>query len=277
MKLKSKRLINAVLRNTISILLCSTVIVPLYMVFINSIKTRSEGNLMGMGLPSEWVWGNYKTVIEQGKLVLSFFNSCVYAFAGSIAVVFISALGTWVLERRSKERNAKWLYFLFLIGLFLPINYVTLIRIMSTLGLYGTRISMILYYIGANASFTIFVTYGYFSSIPREMDEAAIVDGLNPMHTFTIVVFPLLKPIIFTAFILTFMGIWSDFITPLYLINRTALWPMNLAIYNFFGRFYQQWNLVFADIILTIIPVFVLYILCQKYIISGLTAGSTKG
>jgi len=277
MKLKGKFLINAVVRNAIAIFLCSTVIIPLYMVLINSIKTRREGNLMGMSLPSEWVWENYKTVIEQGKLIFSFLNSCIYAFTSSIAVVFLSAIGTWVLARRGKSHNAKWLYFILLIGLFLPINYVTLIKIINTLGLYGTRLSMVLYYIGANTSFAVFVTFGYFSSIPRELDEAAIVDGLSPLRTFTTVIFPLLKPITVTVFILTFMGIWSDFTTPLYLINKTDLWPMNLAIYNFFGRFYQQWNLVFADIILTIIPVFIIYILCQKYIISGLTVGSTTG
>jgi len=277
MKLKGKFLINAVVRNAIAIVLCSTVIIPLYMVFINSIKTRREGNLMGMSLPSEWVWENYKTVTEQGKLILSFFNSCIYAFVASIAIVFLSALATWVLARRRKTRITNWLYFILLIGLFLPINYVTLIKIVNILGLYGTRLSMILYYIGANTSFAVFVTFGYFSSIPRELDEAAIVDGLSPLRTFSTVIFPLLKPITLTVFILTFMGIWSDFTTPLYLINRTDLWPMNLAIYNFFGRFYQQWNLVFADIILTIIPVFIIYILCQKYIISGLTTGSTTG
>jgi len=275
MKLKNKNLMR--LRFAIVVFLCSTVIIPLYMVFINSIKTRREANLMGMSLPSEWVWENYKIVIEQGKLILSFINSCIYAFAGSIAVVFLSALGTWVLARRVKTRSTKLLYFILLIGLFLPINYVTLIKIINILGLYGTRLSMILYYIGANTSFAVFVTFGYFNSIPRDLDEAAIVDGLSPIRIFTTIIFPLLKPITLTVFILTFMGIWSDFTTPLYLINRTDSWPMNLAIYNFFGRFYQQWNLVFADIILTIIPVFILYILCQKYIVSGLTSGSLTG
>jgi raffinose/stachyose/melibiose transport system permease protein len=268
--------VQALLRQIIALVLSAAVVVPMYMVLVNSFKTRREGNLMRMTLPSEWLWGNYSTVIEQGKLVSSFFNSCLYAFAGSAGVVFIAALATWVLSRRTDQR-AKGIYLFLIVGLFLPVNFVTLIRIMSALGLYGTRIGMILYYLGANAAFSVFVSYGYFGSVPRELDEAAVIDGVGPFRTFVSVIFPLLKPICATIFVLTFIGIWGDFTTPLYLINKTSQWPMNLAIYNFFGRYSQQWNLVFADIMVTVLPVFIIYLICQKQIISGLSSGSVKG
>jgi raffinose/stachyose/melibiose transport system permease protein len=266
----------AALRQIIALALSAAVIVPMYMVLVNSFKTRREGNLMRMTLPAEWLWENYSTVIEQGKLVSSFFNSCLYAFSGSAGVVFIAALATWVLSRRT-DRRAKRIYLFLIVGLFLPVNFVTLIRIMSALGLYGTRIGMILYYLGANTAFSVFVSYGYFGNVPRELDEAAVIDGMGPFMTFVSVIFPLLKPICVTVFILTFIGIWSDFTTPLYLINKTSQWPMNLAIYNFFGRYSQQWNLVFADIVVTVLPVFVIYLICQKQIVSGLTSGAVKG
>jgi raffinose/stachyose/melibiose transport system permease protein len=231
---------------------------------------------MRMTFPTEWFWENYTTVIEQGKLLSSFFNSCLYAFVGSGGVVFIAALGTYALARRT-NRLAKGIYIFLIIGLFLPVNYVTLIKIMSSVGLYGSRLGMILYYLGANAAFSVFICYGYFSNIPRELDEAAVVDGVSPFRTFVSVIFPLLKPICVTVFVLTFIGIWSDFTTPLYLINKTSMWPMNLAIYNFFGRYSSQWNLVFADIVVTVLPVFVIYLFCQKQIVGGLTSGAVKG
>jgi raffinose/stachyose/melibiose transport system permease protein len=269
-------MVQAALRQILALGLSAAVIVPLYMVLVNSFKTRREGNLMRMALPGEWLWENYSTVIEQGKLVSSFFNSCLYAFAGSAGVVFLAALGTWVLARRT-DRAAKGLYLFLILGLFLPVNFVTLIKLMSALGLYGTRAGMILYYLGANAAFSVFVSYGYFGNLPRELDEAAVIDGVGPFMTFVSVIFPLLKPICVTVFVLTFIGIWSDFTTPLYLINKTSQWPMNLAIYNFFGRYSQQWNLVFADIMVTVLPVFIIYLICQKQIVSGLTTGAVKG
>lgn len=271
-----KPIILACVRQCIAILLSLAVLVPMYMVLVNSFKTRREGNLMRLALPTEWLLENYTTVIEQGKLISSFFNSCIYAFVGAGCGVFIALLGTYVLARR-KDKLAKAIYLFIIIGLFLPVNFVTLIRMMSAAGLYGTRLGMVLYYLGANAAFSVFVGYGYFGNIPRELDEAAVIDGSGPFRTFISVIFPLLKPICVTVFILTFITIWSDFTTPLYLINRTALWPMNLAIYNFFGRYLQQWNLVFADIVLTVLPVFVIYLLCQKQIVGGLTSGAVKG
>jgi len=269
-------LFQEVARQAIAILLSAIVLVPMYMVLVNSLKTRREGNLMRMSLPTEWLWENYLTAIEQGKLISSFFNSCFYAFLGAGCVVLIASICAYVLARRN-DKLTRRLYLFLIVGLFLPGNFVTLIRIMSNLGLYGSRLGMVLYYLGANASFAIFVSYGYVFNVPRELDEAAFIDGLGPLRTFISIIFPLLKPICVTVFILTFMGIWSDFTTPLYLINRTSQWPMNLAIYNFFGRYYQQWNLVFANIILTVLPVFIVYLICQKYIISGLTSGAVKG
>ena len=270
------RTVQGAARQLLAVFLSITVIVPMYMVVVNSFKTRREGNLMRMSLPSEWLWENYTTVIEQGKLVSSFFNSCLYAFTGAGGVVFIAALATYVLARRT-DKLAKGIYLFLIIGLFLPVNFVTLIKIMSTIGLFGSRLGMILYYLGANAAFSVFVTYGYFGNVPRELDEAALIDGVGPLRTFISIIFPLLKPICVTVFVLTFIGIWSDFMTPLYLMNLTAMWPMNLAIYNFFGRYSSQWNLVFADIVLTVIPVFIIYLLCQKQIVSGLTSGAVKG
>lgn len=274
--MKSKTTFAAAVRQGLALILCASVILPMYMVFINSFKDKRGGNLMGFDLPKQWLFENYVTVFEKGKLATSFFNSCLYSFVSAICVVFIAALATYVISRRSGKR-AGFLYLFLIIGLFLPVNYVSLIKIMSMLGLYGTRLGMILYYLGANMSFAVFICYGYFSNVPRELDEASLIDGASPMRTYVSVIFPLLKPICVTIFVLTFMSIWSDFTTPLYLINQTNMWPMNLAIYNFFGKFDSQWNLVFADIMMTVFPVFIVYLLCQKQIVGGLTTGAVKG
>lgn len=116
----------------------------------------------------------------------------------------------------------------------------------------------------------------FVGTVPVELDEAALIDGVGPVRLFFRIVSPMLTPVIITCLLLQFVGIWSDFLTPLYVISSSKLWPMNLAVYNFFGRYGSYWNLVFADIILTIFPMIVLYLIGQRYIISGMTSGALK-
>ena len=114
-------------------------------------------------------------------------------------------------------------------------------------------------------------------TIPRELDEAAIIDGCGPVKFFFSIIFPLLTPAWVTAAILSFLSIWSEFLLPLYFLNSSNKWPMTLAVYNFFGMYEASWNLVSADIVLTILPVMIVYLLGQRYIVSGMTGGAVKG
>jgi raffinose/stachyose/melibiose transport system permease protein len=159
----------------------------------------------------------------------------------------------------------------------LPGNYVTLIKVMQVLHLINTRVGLILLYISMGVASSTFIIYGFVSSVPREMDESAAMDGARPLRLFFSIIFPLLQPVMITVGILTFLNVWNDFITPLYMLNRSSAWPMTLSIYNFFGRYQQDWNLVFADMVLTVLPVVVVYLLGQKSIVSGMIAGAVKG
>ena len=118
--------------------------------------------------------------------------------------------------------------------------------------------------------------YAFIESIPREIDEAAIIDGCGPFTLFSKIIFPLLTPAWVATAILSFLDFWSEFILPLYFLQSSAKWPMTLAVYNFFGMFESNWNLVSADIVLTILPVIVVYLVGQRYLVSGMTAGAVK-
>ena len=274
--MKRKKQLLTLLKHLISIVLCTMVIIPFVIIVINSFKTTKEAALMGLDLPNKIMWENYSTVIQKGKLAQSFVNSLIYALVPCSAIVILCGMASFVLSRRASKIN-QWLYTFMILGIFLPVNYLALIKIMKIFGIYGSRLGVILFFIAANIAFSTFVIFGFIDSVPREVDEAAIIDGAGPLQLFFKVIFPLLKPVLVTAFILMFMGIWSDFMTPLYLINKTSMWPMNLAVYNFFGQFKASWNLVFADIVLTTLPVLVVYLIGQKQIISGLTSGAVKG
>jgi raffinose/stachyose/melibiose transport system permease protein len=118
---------------------------------------------------------------------------------------------------------------------------------------------------------------GFVKSVSREIDESAVMDGASTFKIFFSIIFPLTKPINITLVIFAFLGIWNDITLPLYFINNSDNWTMPLSAYKFFSQYSRDWNLVFADMVLMTLPVFIVYILGQRYIVSGLTAGSVKG
>lgn len=263
------------IKHIVFTLLSLVVLVPFYMVLINSFKTKGEAARMSLSLPTVWQFSNYIEVIEKGKLLQGFGNSLLYAGVSTLLAVITSAMAAFVISRR-KEKLSNGLYYFIICGLFFPINYVTLLNVLSSMGLNGTRLGIILVFSSSMIPFCVFIIRNFMSSVPVELDEAAVIDGVGPINLFFRIILPLLKPVLVTCFLLQFVGVWSDFLTPLYLADSSSIWPMNLAVYNFFGKNYNQWNLVFANIILTILPVIVLYLFGQKYIISGITSGAVK-
>ncbi|MDR3595193.1 carbohydrate ABC transporter permease [Clostridium sp.] len=271
-----KKSVGSIIGNIITVFISLLVLIPMLVLFLNSFKTQGESNKMSLSLPKEWIFANYKTVIEQGKLISSFFNSLLYATCSVLIIVIVVAAAAFVIARNRKGIN-NIIYYFILSGIAIPINNVALMKVLQALNLVNTRIGIILVYAAINIPLSLFLSYGFISTIPREIDEAAVIDGCGPIRLFTKIILPLLKPIISTLFVLNFMAVWNDFTMPLYYLNNSAKWPMTLAVYNFFGAFENSWNLVSADIILTLLPVLIIFILGQKYIVGGVAAGSVKG
>jgi raffinose/stachyose/melibiose transport system permease protein len=251
-------------------------LLPAAVIIVNSIKTRDEATTMTLSLPSAFAAGNFATVFEKGNLATTFLNSSLYAIASAALIVLVTLAAAFVLSRR-KGRASGLIYYFIVLGTALPTNYVALMKVMKTLALINTRGGMILLYAAIGIPISLFIAYGYISTIPREIDEAAVIDGCTPLSLFSLVIAPLLKPIAATVFVLDFMSSWNDFIMPLYFLNSTAKWPMTLGVYNFFGMYQTQWNLVSADILLTSLPVLAVFVFGQKYIVGGITAGAVKG
>jgi raffinose/stachyose/melibiose transport system permease protein len=185
-------------------------------------------------------------------------------------------MSAFVFSRNPSKLN-KFIYFFIILGISLPINYVALMKILQISMLNNTRLGIILLYTAVNIPISIFIMHSFVSTIPKEIDEAAIIDGCSPLKIFFYVIFPLFKPVVVTVGVLCFMSCWNEFIYPLYYLNSSFKWPMSLAVYNFFGQYVREWNIVCADIVLTSLPVIIVYILGQKYIVSGMTVGSVKG
>jgi len=273
--MQKKNIVIRSAQNLLAWVVSLILLVPGALIFLNSFKTQAESYTLDFSLPKKLMIENYFIVIERGNLVKAFFNSLLYATGSTIILVIVSSLAAFVLVR-NRTRVNMFIYYFIILGIALPINYVSLMKVMIMLGLNNTRIGVILLYAAIGVPFSIFIASGFIDSIPNELDEAAIIDGCSAGQLFFKIIFPLLKPATATLFVLNFLGTWNDFTITIYFLNNSSKMPMTLAVYNFFGQFSQSWNLVCADIVLTTIPVLIIYLLGQRYIISGMTSGSVK-
>lgn len=274
--MRKKRFFKRLFQNLAAWLLSIVIIVPFLIVLVNSFKSQGEAYLMDFTLPEKFLIENYQTVIERGHLLKGFVNSFSYAFFSTILVIIAAFLAAFVAAR-AKRRSVQIIYYFLIAGIALPVNNITLMRVMSFLGLLNTRIGIIILYAAMAVPISFFISHGFVTGIPRELDEAAVIDGCGPWGLFSRVICPLMKPVAATLFVLNFMGTWNDFTMAIYYLNGSDKMPVTLAVYNFFGQYTQSWNLVCADIILTVLPVLVVYVLGQKYIVSGMTSGAVKG
>jgi len=275
--MKSKKLITSVISNIIAWIFSFICVVPLLLIFINSLKDKKSAAAMNLKLPAFPIqFSNFSVVIEKGKLATSFINSLMYSVGAVVLCVFFAALAAYVLSRNQTKLN-NFLYMFLVLGITLPINYVALTKVLMFLHLNNTRIGIILLYTAMQLPFMTFLIHGFVAKVPVDLDEAAVIDGCGPIRLFFLVVFPMLKPAVATATVLTFLNTWNEFVSPIYFLNNSEKWPMTLSVYNFFGMYFKDWNLVCADILLTSLPVLLVYLAGQKYIVAGMTAGAVKG
>lgn len=273
---KRQKQLKRLARHTIAVVISILMFIPIYLVLVNSLKDSVQARSMGIGLPISIHWENYLTVIEEGKLAQAFANSLLYAVSANVICVFFSTAAAFVLSRNLTKLN-RFFYFFIVMGIAIPLNYVTMTKVMQFTHLINTQLGIILLYAAFKIPFSVFVIYAFVETIPREIDEAATIDGCSPPQLYFSIIFPLLKPAWVTVAVLNFLDYWSEFVMPLYFLSSSDKWPMTLAVYNFFGIYEANWNLVSADVVLTILPVVLVYLLGQKYIISGMAAGAVKG
>jgi len=272
----NRRTPGSIVNHALAVIVSLMMITPIYLVIVNALKTKAQASSMGIELPTKLQWQNFVTVIEKGKLSTAFANSLWYAVMGTLLGMTLAALAAYVLSR-NRTRFNRAIYLLIIMGIAMPTNFVTLTKVMQWTALINTRFGIVVLYAAMHIPIDLFLIYAYMGSLPIELDEAAIIDGCNPIQLFFSIIFPLLTPVLVTVSVLNLLDFWNEFILPLYYLNRTANWPMTLAIYNFFGQYQSDWSLVSADIVLTIIPVIIIYLFAQRYILSGLTTGAVKG
>jgi raffinose/stachyose/melibiose transport system permease protein len=204
-------------------------------------------------------------------------NSVIITSISVLALVVISSMMAYRLVRRPTLFN-KLLLTVLVAAMIIPFQSVMLplMRITSLFELRGELYGIVLCYMGFGISLSMFLYHGFIKSVPLEIEEAAVVDGCSPYGVFWRIVFPLLKPITVTVMILNVLWIWNDYLLPVLVIND-AMTTIPLAVQKFFGQYLRKWDLAMAALTLSTIPVVIFFLLLQKHIIEGITAGSVKG
>lgn len=247
---------------------------PVYVLVNLSLKTPHEISEGGLGLPSHVGTGNYSNAWSGAHLGAAMVNSTIITVASLVALIMIGSTAAYYLAR-TRSRLSYGMYLLFLLGIVLPFQLalVPLYRFMKDTGLLGSYTSMVLFYTGLQIPFTIFLYSGFLRALPREYGEAALVDGANHLQSFTRVTFPLLRPITGTVIILNAVFIWNDFLTPLIYLGGTPNETLPVVVYQFVGQYASNWGYIFAAVVMASVPILVVFLLLQRYVIRGFTSG----
>ncbi|WP_424767858.1 carbohydrate ABC transporter permease [Paenibacillus sp. sgz302251] len=253
--------------------------VPFYFIIVNSGKNASEASLLNLSWPSAtYYWENMKAVIEARDymLIRAFFNSTVLTLVSIVILIVLAAMAAYVLQRR-QDRATPFMNFLILAGLIIPPAIVPTIWVMDGIGLFKTMTGLILIEVALSFPFAVLLYKGFMATIPREVDEAAVIDGSGGARLFFSIILPLLQPVTATVVVVSAVNIFNDFTNPLYFLPGSKNVTVQLTLYNFQSQFTTQYNLLFMNILLITIPPLILFLIFNKRIVAGMTAGSVKG
>ena len=263
------------------LLLSALFLFPIYLVIINSFK--SKFNIVGtpFEFPNEDTFvgiENYINGIQSSGIVGAFFRTLFITVASVLAIVIFTSMTAWYITRVKSKFN-KIVYYLFLFSMIVPFQMVmfTMTSVCINLGL-NNVIGIIPVYLGFGSGLSVFMFSGFVKSLPKEIEEAAMIDGCSPLKTFFMVVFPILKPTAITVAILNAMWIWNDFLLPYLLLgstDKTLSVAIQLTMQGAYGSI--DWGGFMAMLVLAIIPSIAFYLVCQKYIIKGVIDGAVKG
>ncbi|WP_342421742.1 carbohydrate ABC transporter permease [Paenibacillus sp. FSL E2-0178] len=252
---------------------------PIYMGVLNSLKT--EGDMMNniLAIPSRLEFGNYSDAFEKTNFLRSLGNTVVVAATGLVGIILFSSMAGYKLSR-TPGRLSTFLFNLFVLSMLIPFHsiMISLNRISMKLAVQGTTVGLGLIYIGLGVSMAIFLYHGFVKSVPRDLDEAAVIDGCGEVRLFTTIIFPLLLPITTTVAILNLLWMWNDFLLPLLMLTDADQYTLLLSTNMLFGQYgNNDWSAILSSLVLTMLPVVILYLLLQKYILNGIAEGAVKG
>lgn len=270
--------IQKIILDILKVLITILIISPLYIAVIYSVKSKPELVTNRLVFPKVIHWDNFTRAIEVSNFGLAVKNSILITVPSVVIITLICTMAAYIIARKN-NRFYNTIYYIFVGAMIIPFQSIMtpLYVDMAHWKLLNTIHGFVMVKIGFQIAFTVLLISGFVKTIPRELEEAAAIDGAGVYAVFFRIVFPLMKPIILTSVVLNTLNVWNDFQMSLTLLQRKEVRNIPLTQYFFFGENSVELGLAFALFMLSMIPILVLYLSLQKYIIGGITSGAVKG
>ena len=263
------------------VVLTAIFIFPIILVLMNSFKSRLYVSTVPFALPSGNMFVGLENYIK-GLTTSGFFMAFLRSVWVSIASVALIIVGTsmtaWFIVR-VKTKLTKALYYVFVFSMIVPFQMVmyTMTYVVNRLN-FDNVLGINFVYLGFGAGLSVFMFTGFIKSIPLDLEEAAEIDGCNPLQTFFLIIFPVLKPTAITVAILNAMWIWNDYLLPSMMLGQNGrVKTLPVAVQAFVGSYVKEWNMILAAALLAIVPMIIIFLFAQKQIMSGMIEGAVKG
>lgn len=269
------------IRHAFLILLCLVLLVPFYIAVVNAFKPKAAIVSDPMGIPfAELTLRNFSKAAftPTFNIFKAYGTTAVITIASIVCLVALGSMMSYVLAR-SKGKFFTFAYLLLLGGMMIPpqVILIPIIKLLRALGLMFTETGLVLYNTGWYIPFTAFIYTGFIRTISKELDESAMMEGANGFQIFWRIIFPILKPPSASVVIFLFLFVWNDFLNPLVLLGSTKGYTVTTGIYLAVGQFSTNWDQIFALVVLASLPVLIVFLLLQRYFVSGLSDGAVKG
>ena len=274
---KTKRVVFNILKYAVLVIACLIVFIPLVVVFLGSFKNNTEflsSNVFA--LPQKLEWNNYKTAFMDGNVLLGLKNTGIILVISCIGTIITGTMTAYVVQRFN-TLFGKIMKGAFLVATLFPniAMQVTVYRIMNSFHLVGHMAAPIILYIGTDI-ISIYIFIQFLNNISYSLDESAIMDGASYFTVYLKIILPLLKPAIATVLTIKMISIYNDFYTPQLYMPSEKLAVVSTALYRFIGPYGAKWEIIFAGIVICIIPTLIIFLCLQKQIYAGLVNGSVK-
>jgi raffinose/stachyose/melibiose transport system permease protein len=254
-------------------------IAPFIFILLTSLKTRPDLMQTGaFGLPTSIAWENFSNAWQRANLSRTALNSLVIAFTKVPLGLLISSMAAFALTRM-RFPFQKVIFLIIVMGTMIPVQVALgpLFHMILGLGLLNQYLGILLPYIAFGVPYQIFILRGFFRTIPKELDEAARIDGASAFGLYWRIILPLALPALAALFILDFVSTWNEFAIALVILQRQEAWTIPLALQAFMGQFGNNYTQLNAAIVMAILPVVIVYLIFQRYFVSGLASGAVKG
>lgn len=258
-------------------MVCVLMLAPFYVAICYAFKSRTEFVKTKLAFPTSLYLDNFMEAVAVPYYFTAFKNSVIVAACMVAIIVLVSSTGAYMITRKNSKIYHSF-YYIFQLVILIPFQTLMfpLYRELNAIHALNTLWGLVLAQVGMNVGYVVFLYAGFIKGVPISLEEAAELDGCNQYQTFFCVVFPLLKPINMTVFVLSFLNSWNDFAISMIICQRKEMRTIPMMQYAFFGEYSSNVSVAFAGALIAMIPTVTVYFLAQKYIVAGMTAGAVK-